>query len=318
MNRTMMAAAAAWMTAANLAWAAPQGITESEVTLDTGSGILHGTLELPRKPAPVPALLIVAGSGPTDRDGNSTLLPGKNDSLKMLADALAQAGIATVRYDKRGVGASKAALASEETLRFDDIAADAAGWLRQMKQDRRFARVSILGHSEGSLVAMVAAQKEPAASVVSLSGPAQAAPALLRAQLKDKLPPALVAENERVLSALEKGQLVPDAPAQLAMLYRPSVQPYLISWFRHAPAAEIARLQAPVLVVNGSTDLQVPLAEANALAQANPRAQLVVVPGMNHVLKEASGTLPEQLPSYSDPSKPLAPGLAEKIAVFLR
>jgi hypothetical protein len=315
----MMAAGAAWMMAANLSWAAaPQGVTEAEVTLDTGSGVLHGTLELPQKPAPVPALLIVAGSGPTDRDGNSTLLPGRNDSLKMLADALAQAGIATVRYDKRGVGASKAALASEEKLRFDDIAADAAAWLRQMKQDKRFARVSILGHSEGSLVALVAAQKEAAASVVSLSGPAQGAPALLRAQLKDKLPPALVAENERVLSALEKGQLVPDAPAQLAMLYRPSVQPYLVSWFRYTPAAEIARLQAPVLVVNGSTDLQVPLAEANALAQANPHAQLVVVPGMNHVLKEVSGTLPEQLPSYSDPSKPLAPGLAEKIAAFLR
>ncbi|HZX29394.1 MAG TPA: alpha/beta fold hydrolase [Telluria sp.] len=293
--------------------------TETPVTLDTGSGVLHGTLAMPAAAnAPVPAVLLVAGSGPTDRDGNTAALPGHNDSLKLLANALAGAGFATVRYDKRGIAASRIAMASEADLRFDHYVDDAARWLRQMKADPRFSGVAVLGHSEGSLIAMLAARKVPVAAVVSVAGPARGAAQILRAQLQDKLPPPLLADSERVIAALERGETVNDAPPALAALFRPSVQPYLMSWFRYVPAQEVARLSMPVLIIQGSTDLQVPTLEADALGRANPRAQVAVVPGMNHVLKEAAGGLAEQMPTYSDPSLPLAPGFVERLTAFLK
>jgi hypothetical protein len=135
---------------------AARPIEGQEVSLRTGTGILSGTLTLPDNTGPVPLVLIIAGSGPTDRDGNSRLLPGKNNSLKMLAEGLASWGVAAVRYDKRGIGSSADAGADESSVTFDMFIDDAVAWIEKFKQDSRFSDFGIIGHSEGSLIGMVA------------------------------------------------------------------------------------------------------------------------------------------------------------------
>jgi pimeloyl-ACP methyl ester carboxylesterase len=288
------------------------------ITLSTPSGDVQGTLEAPQALSCSPVVLIIAGSGPTDRDGNSAALPTPNNSLKMLAQALAEAGIASVRYDKRGIGASKFAAQDEAQLRFETDSGDAAAWIRQLRQEGHYASVTVLGHSEGSLIGMIAAREAGADAYISVSGPAQGASAILRHQLAGKLPPALAKENETILSALEHGQQPGTVPPELAALYRPSVQPYLISWFNYVPEREFAKLKVPSLIVQGTTDIQVDTSQAELLKTANPAARLAIVPGMNHVLKLVPSDLPQQYASYGNPALPLAPAFTSAVTSFIR
>lgn len=291
---------------------------EQEITLAVQGGVLHGTLTLPAVEGRVPVVLLHAGSGPTDRNGNSAALPGRNDSLRMLADALARSGIASLRYDKRGVGASVLPGAREADLRLDNYIDDAAAWLRQLRADPRFDKIVMAGHSEGALIAMVACRQAQVDGCVLIAGAGSALDEILRAQLKPRLPADLYAQNERILLALKRGEQVVDVPPALLALYRPSVQPYLISSLQVDPRAAVAALRMPVLIVQGTTDLQVSVADGQALSAAAPKAQLVIVPGMNHVLKLAGGELAQQLPSYSDQELPLAPALVEAVTAFVR
>jgi alpha-beta hydrolase superfamily lysophospholipase len=292
-------------------------VREEAVTLDTPTGKLAGTLQLPSSAGKVPVALIIAGSGPTDRDGNSSLANGRNDSLKMLAQALADAGVASLRYDKRGLAGSAAARPVESELRFDTFVHDAAEWADKLKGDPRFSSLIVIGHSEGSLIGMLAAQRAKADAFISLAGVAQAAPAIMRKQLAGKLPPVLAAENERILAALERGEPVGDVPPALGAWYRPGLQPYLISWFKYVPAQHIATLKIPVLIAQGTTDIQVDVEEAQALKAAKPDAVLVIIPGMNHVLKLVPADMQQQVASYGNPALPLAPQLVSAIGDFL-
>jgi len=304
-------------TFALLIAAGASAATEQPALLDTPTGQLSGTLMLPDgTKGKLPVAVLIAGSGPTDRDGNSPLLVGKNDSLKMVAQALADAGVASLRYDKRGVAASKAAGPKEEDLRFDMYVDDAAAWAAKLAADPRFSSVTLIGHSEGSLIGMIAAQRGKAVGYVSLAGIGQPAGGVLRQQLAGKLPPALAARNEQLLSALEEGKTAVDVPPELNMLYRPSVQPYMISWLRWSPAVEIAKLKVPCLILQGDTDIQVHLADAEALAAANKRCSLGIVPGMNHVLKDVVADPKQQFASYSNPDLPLDKALVEALKKF--
>jgi pimeloyl-ACP methyl ester carboxylesterase len=296
--------------------AAPAG--DQPIALETASGTVAGSLRLPAGVGKAPVVLIIAGSGPTDRDGNSAMIPGRNDSLRMLAEALAQAGLASVRYDKRGIGASRSAAPDESQLRFDTYVEDAAAWIAKLKADPRFSSVAVIGHSEGALIGMLAAERAGASAYVSLAGVAEGPGALLRKQLAGKLPPPLAADNERILASLEQGKTVAEVPPALAAMYRPSVQPYLISWMRYVPSARIAALRMPVLIVQGTTDIQVDAGQAQALKAARPDAALAIIPGMNHVLKDVPADPQRQMASYGDPSLPLHPRLAPAIAGFLR
>lgn len=298
------------------AFALAQSTNEADIVLDTPTGKIIGSLLLPAAAGPAPVALIIAGSGPTDRDGNSSMIPGRNDSLRMLAQALARAGIASLRYDKRGIGASAQGMQSESALRFETYIDDAAAWVARLRKDPRFSKVAVIGHSEGSLIGMVAAKQGGADAFVSIAGVGTPLPAVLRRQLADKLPPDLLKENERILGALERGRTVDGVPPLLAALYRPSVQPYLISQFRYVPAERIAALAVPVLIVQGTTDIQVGVEDAQALKRASPHARLEIVEGMNHVLKmvPADGA---QLASYGDPALPLAPRLVSAVTSFL-
>lgn len=288
---------------------------EQPIALRTASGTIVGTLALPAAGGRMPVALIIAGSGPTDRDGNGPAL--KNDSLRLLAHGLAEAGVASVRYDKRGVAGSVPAAASEAELRFETYVDDAAGWLAMLRADKRFSTLNVIGHSEGALIGMLAAKAAKADAYVSVAGVARSAADVLRTQLAPTLPPTLDKESERILSALESGREAGNVPPALTALYRPSVQPYLISWFKYVPATALKDLEMPVLIVQGGTDLQVAISEAELLRKAKPAAQMLLVPGMNHVLKMAPADMARQGAAYSDPTLPLAPSVVPAIADFL-
>lgn len=279
-------------------------------------GIIKGTLELPATTTPIPVVLLIAGSGPTDRNGNA---PGvTNDSLRQLAKALASHGIASVRYDKRGIAASAAAAASEADMTIGQYADDAGAWLALLKHDPRFSKVIVVGHSEGALIGLLAVNQLGASGYVSLEGPGARASMALRRQLAGKLPPPLAQENERILTALEQGKLAGAVPPELAALYRPSVQPYLISWFKYDPVVELGKLKTPALVIQGSSDLQVTVDDARALERGRPGTAVVIIDGMNHVLKMAQGDMAAQMPSYTTPGLPVAPELVTALVGFMK
>jgi pimeloyl-ACP methyl ester carboxylesterase len=299
---------------------APPGAWSPEAASVVAAGAsLHGTLLVPQVPAPkLPAALIIAGSGPTDRDGNSPALPGSNDALRLLAEGLAAEGIASLRYDKRGIGQSAAAGSSERDLRFETLVDDAAAWLDHLRADPRFGSVIVIGHSEGSLIGMLAARRAGASGFVSIAGAGRPAAEILRAQLAGRLPPGLTDWAERAMRELEAGRTIEDVPTELAALFRPAVQPYLISWFRYDPAVELARLTIPVLIAQGTTDVQTTVEDGRRLAAGAPHARLLVIEGMNHVLKLVPADGRAQVRSYSDPSLPVAAALIAGIVELVR
>jgi alpha-beta hydrolase superfamily lysophospholipase len=291
----------------------PADADEVEIVLSTATGNIVGTLT-PAAAALAPVVLIVAGSGPTDRNGNSGLLQG--NPYHLLATALAARGIASVRYDKRGVGASLAAATSELDLRFDIYVDDTAAWLRLLRADARFSHLALAGHSEGSLIGMIAVQHAAADAFVSLAGVGRALPVVLREQLKARLSPELYAQADAMITQLQAGQTVADPPPELAALFRPSVQPYVISLFKYDPSVEVAKVRIPVTIVQGTADVQVSVADAQALKRADPTALLDVVDGMNHVLKYAPDTSSQAaiLKGYEDPALPVDPHVVDAIA----
>jgi alpha-beta hydrolase superfamily lysophospholipase len=265
-------------------------MAERELVLPTAWGRLAGTLLLPDTPPPWPAALLIAGSGPTDRDGNNPLLETRIDNLKRLAHALAARGIASLRYDKRGVGASEYPGLSEDALRFDHLVDDAVALAGCLAQDERISRIVLVGHSEGALIAALAAEDAQAQAVVSIAGAGSRASTLLRRQIADHLPQDITQPALAALDALEAQQPAEDVPDALFLLFRPTVQPYLMSWFRHDPPAVLARLQVPVMLVHGSADPQLGVEHARALLAAKPDARLEIVQGMDHLLAVGGDT----------------------------
>ncbi|EJN32020.1 alpha/beta hydrolase [Pseudomonas sp. GM80] len=291
-------------------------VLQRPVTLDTGTGELFGSLLLPKSDKPVPVVLIISGSGPTDRDGNNPD-GGRNDSLKRLAWVLAKHNIASVRYDKRGVAASLAATPDERNLSVEAYVADAQAWARKLKADPRFGPLILLGHSEGAMIATLAAPNAEAAALISLSGTARPIDQVLREQLARSLPPALMLRSNELLDSLKAGRTDDDVPQPLQVIFRPSVQPYLISLFRQDPAKAFAQLKMPALIVQGSNDIQVGVDDAKLLKAAKPDAELVVIEGMNHVMRIVHNDMKRQLASYKDPNLPLAAELGSKIIEFI-
>jgi len=281
---------------------------ESELQLNTGTGILNGTLCVPKAKKAIPVALIIAGSGPTDRNGNNPVM--KNDALKKIAHGLAAKGIASLRYDKRGIAASAAAMKSEEELLFSHYADDAKGWINLLKSDQRFGSLTIIGHSEGSLVGMLAAEK--ADRFISLAGAGRPIDVVLREQLSS-LPDELRGLSNKYLDSLKAGRRIANPDQRLMMLFRPSVQPYMISWLKHDPAEIISRMQIPVMIVQGTKDVQVAVTDAQLLYAAQPKARYLLIEKMNHVLRTIEGDADQNLVSYSDDrlplSKPLLPGM---------
>ncbi|BDS05515.1 alpha/beta hydrolase [Oceaniferula spumae] len=291
-------------------------VAAEEVSITVENHDLKGTL-IPSPKGKDLAVMIVSGSGPTDRDGNTTGVKGKNNSLKYLAEALHTNNIATLRCDKRGVGGSLGAGVKEEELRFDTYINDVVAWV-QFLHTKGYRKVVLLGHSEGALVATVAAQKSNIAGLVLIAGAGRPAQDILRAQLKPQLSEKDYSRANQLLIALSKGHQVQNSIPALHALFRPSVQPYLISWFKFDPAKELAKIKSPVLIIQGSTDIQTSTQDAQKLHTEAKGSQIEIIEGMNHILKRQDGDLKAQMKSYTDPSLPLHPDLVPKLDTFIR
>ena len=290
--------------------------TYDELTVPVEGGKLKVALQMPDNPTGELAI-IQAGSGPTNKDGN-TIGSGKNDSLKMLAEDLATQGIASVRFDKRGIGENTALIKKEQDLRFNQYVNDVVAILDYMKQDERFTSIHLIGHSEGALIMTLAAQDSDIGSLTLLAGAGRPADELLMEQLTASLSSTLLAESKTALEKLKAGKMVSNVSAELQSLFRTSVQPYMMSWLQYDPQKELANVSAPILIVQGKKDIQITQADATALKNGNEQATVRYFDQMNHVLKDIKGDRSENIASYTNPDYPLAKGLIEEIVSFIR
>ena len=311
MKRVAFAAAALLVIAA-----APTGV---EVTVAGPQGALAGTLLDPGKDAP--AVLMIPGSGPTDRDGNNPL-GVKGGVYRQLAEALAAKKVATLRIDKRGMFGSKAAIADANAVTIGDYAADAHAWVDMVRAKTGRRCVWLLGHSEGALVALQAAQNPTGiCGLVLVAGAGRPLGEVIRAQLRANPANApLLPQGEAALDQLEAGKRVPAAaiPALLQPLFNERVQGYLIDMFQHDPAKLIAAVKLPVLIVQGDKDIQVSVSDAELLKRAQPVATLKLLPGINHVLKSvASDDRAANVATYGDANLAISPAVPDAIAAFV-
>ena len=287
---------------------------QEAITLKTASGNLQGTLLLPEVEKP-PVVLIIAGSGPTDRNGNNPSL--KPNYLKMLAEGLHKNNIASLRFDKRGIAESASAFKGGEIeLRFETYINDVEQWTSVLKNDSRFSSVIILGHSEGSLIGMIASQQTSPEKYISIAGPGITMQETLKRQLADQ-PPYILSMSLPIIEELEKGNIVDSVPPLINALFRPSIQPYLISCFKYDPAVEISKVKCPVLIIQGTTDIQIQVDDADKLASANSNSQLVVIEGMNHILKQAPKNRLLNIQTYGNPKLQLKEGLIDAVVSFI-
>lgn len=287
------------------------------IALPSTPAPLHGTLLSPEGQTHA-AAVILPGSGPTDRDGNSPQFGIQAATYRLLAEGLAERGVASVRIDKRGIGASAAAGGAEADLRFTANIDDARAWVAEAAAKTGRPCAWLIGHSEGALVALAVATNgdDKVCGLVLLSGAGRPAGVVLREQLT-ALPEPLKAEALTIVDELEAGRTVANPPTALAALFRPSVQPYLISWLALDPAKLAAAYDGPIFIGQGATDIQVTVADAEALKAAQPRAELVIWDGVNHALKLAPAERAANVATYMNPALPLAPGVVEAVAGFM-
>ena len=287
---------------------------QNPVVLETPTGSIFGTITLPQKFEKGKIVLIISGSGPTDRDGNNTMM--KNNSLKQFAFALADSGIASLRFDKRGIAESSKAMTKESDIRFDDYVNDVKSWILYLKKDKRFTEIIVAGHSEGSLIGMISSTNN-VDKYISISGPGNSADVTLKTQLNNQ-PEAIKKAAFPMLDSLSKGMLVHNNNLLLASLFRLSVQPYLISWFKYNPQTEIKKLKIPVLLIQGDKDIQVTVDDAKLLSLAKKSSQLEIIQSMNHVLKIIGDEKDENIKSYSNPSLPISSEFISKVISFIK
>ena len=301
-------------------WTDEQSQIGVPIQLETKTGTLCGSLLIPVRQVfePVPIVLIIAGSGPTDRNGNQPLSLMTN-AYRMLAEELQDNDIASLRYDKRGIGASAAAGPDEINLRFEDYVDDAAAWIDMLASEKEYSKIIVLGHSEGALVGMLACQKSGNANgFISLCGSGRTVDALILEQLGRQLKFQDDTAQKKILESLKCGETVDDVPKELLTLFRPSVQPYMISWMKYDPAVEIEKLTIPTLIIQGTKDIQISLEDAEILAKAKPDANKTIIDGMNHVLKNSTTTFSLfQLSDYANPDSPLNEKLTPAIVKFI-
>ena len=276
---------------------------------------IKGTLLFPKKiKDKVPVVIFIAGSGPTDRDGNNPTM--KNNSLKMTAEELCLNGIASFRYDKRMIAQSIDTVLKEKDLRFETYINDAVEIVNFIKKDKRFSKVIIAGHSEGSLIGIVVAQKTKIDKYISLAGVGVSADEILKKQLGSK---KLIKEEAfAVIDSLKKGVFVDSLSYDIQPIFHSSVQPYIISWFKYNPQIEIAKLKIPILIVQGTTDMQVDTTNAELLHKAAPSSELHIIKDMNHVLKQCIDNYTDNLKTYFTPEIPLNSELIGILAKFIK
>ncbi len=282
------------------------------------AGWLGGTMLRPK--TSTASILIIPGSGPTDRDGNNRL--GVNGSpYKLLAESLARRGLTTVRVDKRGMFGSSRAIADANAVTISDYAGDVRAWVRVIREQTNVPCVWVAGHSEGGLVALASSRNpDGLCGLILLAAPGRPFGDVLRDQLRLALGSGPTLQRATsTIRALEAGRrpYVDDLHPTLQQLFAPPMQGFLISMFSYDPARLIADFHKPILILQGERDLQVSVADAKRLKHAAPAAKLVLLPKANHFFKVVkSADMAANTAAYSKPG-PLAPHIADEIADFV-
>lgn len=293
-------------------------LTEEPVLLKTFTGTIPGTLTIPKgSSGKIPVVLIIAGSGPTDRDGNSPKLGLNGNTYKLLANELGKNGIAALRYDKRLVGQSVTST-KEKELRFTDYVDDAVGLINMLNDDQRFSKIIVLGHSEGSLVGSLSVRDQPVKGFISVAGAGQSADKIVAEQVKKSYPKFLFDQYTTIVDSLRKGKQTDYVDPALYVIARPSIQPYLMSWYRYDPVRMMKMVKIPALILQGTNDIQVSVDDAQKLKKADSDAKLVIIPGMNHIMKDAPADREQNMATYSKPDLPLNPELVKSIVDFIK
>lgn len=259
-------------------------------------------------------VIFVSGSGPTDRDGNNPSF--KNNSLKMLSEKLYDKGISSFRYDKRGVGLSVSGLVNENELRFSDYVDDLNKIISYFSQLKAFKSITILGHSEGSLIGMISSKSTSIDKFISIAGMADNMLNTIQRQLSIQ-PKYIKSMSIPILDKLKNKELTDSVPPLLMTLFRPSVQPYLIEASLYDPIIEIAKLDIPVLIIQGDNDIQIEVDDASRLNKAAINSELKIINGMNHILKQASNNRLLNMQTYANPNLPIDKNLVQFITEFI-
>ena len=273
---------------------------------------IYGSLIKSEKPNSFLAV-IIAGSGPTDRDGNNISL--KSDYLKMLADELGKKGISTYRYDKRGVGKSLVDIESRNEIKFSDYINDAIAIINHFKELRRFKSIVVIGHSEGALIGMIASRLI-ADSFISIAGAGEDYLALIERQLSIQ-PVYIRSMSSPIIEELKHKRIVDSVPPILSSLFAPNIQRYLIDASSYNPAEEISKLSIPVLIIQGGNDIQIGLNDAKILHKAAKSSRIEIIQGMNHVFRQASQNRLLNLQTYGNPKLPIDINLVNIISEFI-
>lgn len=286
--------------------------TKENITVNS---LLNGSLYTPNQQnKKLNLVILIAGSGPTDRDGNQMGLV--NNSLKLLAEALANNGIAVYSYDKRIFAQMASGKLDESSLSFDNFIDDAKAVIQYFKNQKKYHSITVAGHSEGALIGMVATNGN-ADGYISIAGAGRPIDEVLLEQI-EKQAPFLKEEVQKNLETLKNGTTFELKNQMLASLFRASVQPYMISWIKYNPQTEIKKLQIPTLLINGDKDIQVSVQDAQLLQQAKLNAQLHIIQNMNHVFKEIKGDDAENKAAYTNPDLPISIELSSIITTFIR
>ncbi|MEO5790180.1 alpha/beta hydrolase [Gelidibacter sp.] len=293
----------------SLSFSQPQTFSETDIRI---SNWIDGSLIFPNSGSDQLAI-IIGDSGPTDRDGNQNFQ--KTNNLKKLALQLANNGIATFRYDKRIVKQIKMN-SLDPKIKFDDFVVDAMDVVKYFKTKKEFKNIYIIGHGQGSLIGMLAAQ-EHVDGLISLAGAGQPIDAVVIDQVQ-KTAPMFTEDTKRVFDILRSGQTTTDFPPALASVFDLSVQKFMTSWMKYDPSVVIKDLKIPVLIINGTKDLQVETAEAELLQKANQKSELKLIEKMNHVMFIIEGDAQENAKSYNDHNGKISEELVKDIVDFIK
>ncbi|MGB0186929.1 MAG: alpha/beta hydrolase [Flavobacteriaceae bacterium] len=285
-----------------------QNFTTTELVVNQH---IEGTLYTPIENETSPLVIFIAGSGPTDRDGNQSFM--KNDMLKKMATFLSNNGVSTFRYDKRIVKQIRTKTI-DKNISFDDFVTDAKSVINFFKS--KYKTIIVAGHSQGSLVGLLALNQSVDA-FVSLAGAGKPIDRILEEQIS-KSAPMFLEDSKRVLATLKAGETTKDYPLPLSSIFNLELQPFMANWMQYNPIEVIKKQEIPTLIINGDKDLQVGIEEAKLLYEAAQNGQLLIVENMNHVLVNIEGDDLENMKSYNIATLEIAQEVSDRMLDFVK
>tara|TARA_R110002049_G_scaffold305723_1_gene503084 strand:- start:467 stop:1402 length:936 start_codon:yes stop_codon:yes gene_type:complete len=289
-------------------------IALEEIQLKNDSVVLPGTLSYNKELQPQPLAIFIHGSGGVDRNGNQGPQFQAN-YIKQLSEALNKNNIAFYRYDKRTATMSNMKFIMKE-LTFDKFIEDAKIVINKFKNDPRFSSITLIGHSQGSLVAMLASDVG-VDNYISLAGASKAFDITITKQIRIQNGDSLANIAEHHFKELrETGNIAEVNPSMLAVFSKPNL-PFIKTYAAYEPTEEIKKINIPTLILNGTKDIQIFEEDANNLHKAKPDAKLVIIENMNHVLKTITKE-DDNKSSYTTPDFPISEELVNVITTFIK